>query len=204
MVERFNRTLKEAVQAGCLEGKSVREATSRFVQMYRATPHSATGISPYEALHGGRKMKVKLPTLTEYDNVLDRTKDNLYKKSMRSRSKGSSHNLVAGAKVLMKTDLGNKLCPRFNPEPLVVVEVKGSSIIATDGKKEIMRDASFFKQIETDSEDSDADPSPEQHGTISTNLDHETITTSSEPLGLAAGRTPRERRAPDRYGTAKQ
>ena len=59
MVERFNRSMKEAIQAAHLEGKGIQEATDEFLEMYRASPHTATGISPFEAMHGGRKMKCR-------------------------------------------------------------------------------------------------------------------------------------------------
>ena len=34
MVERINRSMKEAVQAGCIEGKKLKESASEFVEMY--------------------------------------------------------------------------------------------------------------------------------------------------------------------------
>ena len=59
MVERFNRSMEDAIQAGKLEGKPLRESAQEFVQCYRATPHSATGESPSTVMHGGRRMETK-------------------------------------------------------------------------------------------------------------------------------------------------
>ena len=72
MVERFNRSMKEAIQAAHLEGRTIREAAEEFVEVYRATPHSATNISPYEAMHGGRPMKTTLPMFSFEDKIIDR------------------------------------------------------------------------------------------------------------------------------------
>ena len=71
-VERFNRSMKEAIQAGYIEGKQLRETATTFVQAFRATPHSTTGISPFAAMHGGREMRVKLPLPHQKDRIINR------------------------------------------------------------------------------------------------------------------------------------
>ena len=53
-VERFNRSMKEALQAATLAGSSLIDASQRFLQMYRSIPHSATGVGPHAAMHGRR------------------------------------------------------------------------------------------------------------------------------------------------------
>ena len=51
--------------------------------MYRSTPHSTTGISPAELLHG-RKMRTKLPELAETNiddiEIRDRDSENKEKR----------------------------------------------------------------------------------------------------------------------------
>ena len=47
--------------------------------MHRSTPHSATGVSPHAAMHGGREMQTVLPLMTPNDHVLDRTRGQQYK-----------------------------------------------------------------------------------------------------------------------------
>ena len=54
-VERFNRSMKEAVQSANIEGESLRSAAQNFIQMYQATPHTATGVSTHAAMHGGAR-----------------------------------------------------------------------------------------------------------------------------------------------------
>ena len=81
-VERFNRSVKEAVQSANIEGESLRSAAQNFIQMYRATPHTATGVSPHTAMHGGREMRTVLPLITPTDHVVDCTQDLHYKAKM--------------------------------------------------------------------------------------------------------------------------
>ena len=83
--------------------------------MYRATPHSATNVSPFEAMHGGRKMKLRLPMAVETDNTVNGKKEEDYKKKMVDGRPGKSHNLRVGDTVLMRQKKQNKLTTRFSP-----------------------------------------------------------------------------------------
>ena len=143
MVERFNRTMKESVQAVNIEGKCLSEAVNELVEVYRATPHSATSVSPFEAMHGGRCMRTTFPLLGSPDKTLDREKDIRYKKKMERRG-GREHDLQVGDKVFMRQRADNKLATRFAPNEMTVVEVKGSSITAANEKKLVFRDTSEF------------------------------------------------------------
>ena len=69
-VERFNRAMKEAIQKGNIEKIPMREAVLQFLQSYRATPHRATGVSPYAAIYGGRQMRTQLPNIPHKDMVV--------------------------------------------------------------------------------------------------------------------------------------
>ena len=153
MVERFNRSMKEAVQAAHLEGRTVRDAAEEFLEVYRATPHSATKVSPYEAMHGGRRMKTTLPMLSPEGQIINRDREQEYKERMANKGGGKQHRLKVGDKVLIKQPKRNKLTPRYNPVEMTVTEIKGSSIVATDGRTSVFRDASYFKQIESEDED---------------------------------------------------
>ena len=161
-VERFNRTMKEAIQTACVEGVSMRKAAQEFVEMYRATPHSATGISPYAAMHGGRQMRTRLPTLIEEEDTVDREKDKRYREKMAETRKGMPHTFKTGDKVLIKQARKNKLTPRYNPESLTVVDVRGSSVVVSDGRTTIMRDGSHFKKMlnDTEEEEESAEEAP--------------------------------------------
>jgi hypothetical protein len=158
MVERFNRTMKEAVQAAHLEGKGTREAAKEFLGVYRATPHSATNISPYAAMHGGRNMKTTLPMITPEGRTVDQEKEKKYKAKMANARGGEEHNLRIGDKVLMKQKKQDKLTPRYKPVELTVTGTNGSSVTVTDGYTSKFRDASFFKRIESEDEE---EPTPE-------------------------------------------
>ncbi|KAI2660383.1 Transposon Ty3-G Gag-Pol polyprotein [Labeo rohita] len=61
-VERFHRVLKSCIQSAVLEAKPWKPTVTEFLQVYRATPHSATGLSPFELLNG-RKMRTRLNVL---------------------------------------------------------------------------------------------------------------------------------------------
>ena len=62
MVERVNRTLKEGLQAGQLQGLPWKQALRQVLLTYRSTPHRAIGVCPFEALKG-RKMRTKMGCL---------------------------------------------------------------------------------------------------------------------------------------------
>ncbi len=61
-VERFHRVLKSCIQSAVLEMKPWKSTVMEFLQVYRATPHSATGLSPFELLNG-RKTRTRLYVL---------------------------------------------------------------------------------------------------------------------------------------------
>lgn len=58
-VERFNRVLKDCLQTASIQGTPWKPFTRSFLMDYRATPHSTTGVSPSQLLHG-RQMRTKL------------------------------------------------------------------------------------------------------------------------------------------------
>ena len=126
-VERFNRSIKEALQAATLEG-SFPKVSQRFLQMYRSTPHSATGVSPHAAMHGGREMRTLLSLMTPNDHILNHTRDQQYKDKMRNGLR--PHTFLIGDSVIVKQTKANKLTLAFNPISLRITEVQGSRITA--------------------------------------------------------------------------
>ena len=164
-VERFNRSMKEAIQAETIAGVPFREAVTKFARAYRATPHCATGISPHAALHGGREMRTKLPFITKQDEILDREKDIRYKDSMRDNHPG--HSIVRGNRVMVTQKKGNKLTPAFSPRPLTVTDVKGSMITARDGDYHITRNATQFRKlVDNGKMAEDCDSSDDEDGDV--------------------------------------
>lgn len=61
-VERFMGTLNKFIRAAVTDNRDWRNELPSFLMHYRATPHSATQISPFEALTG-RKMNVGFPEI---------------------------------------------------------------------------------------------------------------------------------------------
>ena len=59
IVERFNRGLKDCLETTSIQGTPWKPFTRSFLMDYRATPHSTTGVSPSQLLHG-RQMRTKL------------------------------------------------------------------------------------------------------------------------------------------------
>ena len=61
-VERFNRTLEEAIRAATTEGKDWKNEINIFLLNYRVTAHCTTDKSPAVLLFG-REIRAKLPSL---------------------------------------------------------------------------------------------------------------------------------------------
>ena len=76
---------------------------------------------------------------------------------MSESRKGSAHQLQVGDSVLIRQAKRNKLTPRYSPDSMTVVEIKGSSVIASDGRKTIMRDGSCFKKLNQEETDEEED-----------------------------------------------
>ncbi|ROI16643.1 hypothetical protein DPX16_22620 [Anabarilius grahami] len=61
-VERFLRALKGCIQTAIQHSQPWNRAVTEWLQVYRATPHATTGVSPYELLYG-RKIRTKINIL---------------------------------------------------------------------------------------------------------------------------------------------
>ena len=145
-VERFNRGMKEAIQTLRIDGVNSEEAAREYVAMYRAAPHSATKVSPFESMHGGRKMRTKLPMMKQNDDVIDREEYKKYQEKMTKTNK-KEHKIEEGDKVLVMQKKRNKFTPKFDPKEYQVIKVQGSMITARRGRQEITRNAEMFKVI---------------------------------------------------------
>ena len=98
--------------------------------MYHATPHSATGLSPHTAMHGEREMWTVFPLITPTDHVVDRIQDLHYKAKMVNGQLPDT--FCIGDIVIVKQKKVNKLSPAFNPVPLRITQIKGSTVTAQD------------------------------------------------------------------------
>ena len=89
--EKFMQNLKKMERIAKQEGKKYRTLIEGMLNVYRATPHPATGRSPYELMFG-RKMRLGvLPDISkipEHGNDAEvRQNDVLYKKKIHKKSR---------------------------------------------------------------------------------------------------------------------
>ena len=70
LVERINRTVKEGIQIGKLEGKSPVLATRERLSAYHTTPNNATGKTPFQLMKG-RCARAKLQIIPAENVVYD-------------------------------------------------------------------------------------------------------------------------------------
>jgi hypothetical protein len=139
--------MKEAIQAGHVEGKAMRDAATTFLQSYRASPHTTTKKSPFAAMHGGREMRTKLSMETYCGDIIDREQVVNTKAKMVSRDTcAKEHRLKVGDQVVVMQKRKNKLTTVFNPTPLTVTNIKGSMITTNKNEWSITRDASKFRK----------------------------------------------------------
>ena len=55
------KTLQKFITTTTVEGSSWQMLLPDFLQVYRSTPHTVTGRSPYSQVFGGREMRGKIP-----------------------------------------------------------------------------------------------------------------------------------------------
>lgn len=157
--ERFMRTVQKAIRTSTTEGRNWKQDLQQFLLQYRATPHSTTAKSPAELLFG-RVLRTKLPeqqaaTKDNQDEAL-RQRDHAAKQKMKKyadqRRNHSKSTIKVGDTVLIRQRKKNKLSTRFKPDPVKVVERKGSMIVIRkrDGTK-LARNVSYAKKISNDS-----------------------------------------------------
>lgn len=174
--ERFMRTLNKNIRALAAENKNLKNELSTFLLQYRATPHSTTQISPFEALTG-RIMKSGIPKIPsklvhnphKYLHSQMLHNDSIHKQKMAeyadTRRNTKTSTIKPGDSVLVKQPKTNKLTPPYNPKPYTITEKKGTMLTAQRGSHRIVRNSSFFKPIpiqthkeEEDTEDDEYEP----------------------------------------------
>ena len=150
--QRFMRTVKKCIKAAKVEKKSWRQEEQRFLRSYRSTPHTTTGKTPYEALFK-REMKTKLPQLAVKpvnDDVEMRERDKAEKLKMKGyadHANAKPSKIMIGDSVVVKDTSLKKSNSAYHPEPMEVVEKKGSMMTAENGRRSVTRNSSFFKQV---------------------------------------------------------
>ena len=145
--EKFMQNLKKIERIAKQEGKKYRVLVEGMLNGYRATPHPATGKSPFELMFG-RKMRLGvLPDISKCDNDREvRKNDAQYKlKSKRYHDKRRNvkkSDIVIGDRILMKNKRTDSLNPIFGK----VIKIWGNAVTARfDDGKIFRRDKSHFK-----------------------------------------------------------
>ena len=155
--ESFMRPLTKAIRSANVEGKLWKKHLYEFLLNYRTTPHTTTGFSPAELLFN-RKVRNKLPHMANensrkktYIEATVQTNDDKAKEKMKQhadrRSRAKPAELTIGDKVLVKQRKSNKLTTRFDPNPFMVVRLKGTMVTASRNGKYITRNISHFKKF---------------------------------------------------------
>ena len=136
-VERFMQRIKKTARITSLAGKPVSDEVNRGIRAYRATMHATTGVSP-NWLMFGRELRGKLPEVKgqpKYrDDTMIRCRDREQKQRMKQYADKRRHTAVMKIKVrdtvLCKQERKNSLTPLHDPDPMVVIGVKGSMVTA--------------------------------------------------------------------------
>lgn len=164
-VERFMRTIKKTIEAAKVDHQPWKDVLCDLLRNYRATPHTSTGIPPATALFG-RPMRTKLPQVppARPDDEGMRDKDNTSKGKMKEYSDRKVYvkpsHLSEGDKVLVRRDPSNKKSSTpYDPDPYVVSKRKGTMVTAKRDDKQVTRNSSFFKKIDSSQVKKEADGS---------------------------------------------
>ncbi|KAK6192673.1 hypothetical protein SNE40_004107 [Patella caerulea] len=133
-VERQNRSILKRIKIAQAEKRDWKHELNHFLMMFRSTPHSTTGKSPSELLFR-RIIRTKIPEISQF-NLEDtevRDKDSEQKGKGKEysdqRRNARENDLQAGDSVLMKQSYVNKWSTPFAPNPFIVKERKGNSVV---------------------------------------------------------------------------
>lgn len=167
-IERFNRVLKDCIQAAEVAQRPLKPAVTELLQSYRATGHATTGKSPFQLLRG-RPMWTKLNVIPpqrdngEYENV--RTKvaqqQDKSKQYFDLKRGAKAPKISVGDKVHVRKPFHVGKGERQYTEPLIVQKQTGmSTFILSDGKRWNAARLSRHDEIEEDNRPAETLPSP--------------------------------------------
>lgn len=157
LVERQNRSLLKRLQISHALGRDWRRDLRDYLLMYYTTPHSITGKTPTELMHG-RTIRSKIPALEDIETTparndvrdRDRVLKDKGKQAEDQRRHARKSSLSTGDTVLMQNLLpGNKLTTTFNPKEYVVTQRSGPRVTIEDPVtgKSYDRNVSHLKKV---------------------------------------------------------
>ena len=143
--ETFMKPLGKSMKIANFKGEDKQKALNQLLSSYRATPHSATGIAPGEAVfrHGYRSNFPNRRTLSENDlqKALKRDQENKQARSdILNRSKyRQTQKFEVGDLIYTRNNKRTKFQPIFNPAPSTITAVGEGGVICTAENGSIQR-----------------------------------------------------------------
>ena len=125
-----------------------------FLLVYRSTPNKTTGVSPSKLIIN-HEIRIKIPSYKKEAVKFQEVKD----RNTETKQKGQDYadqrrhvvesEVVIGDKVLMERPKLNKLTPRYNEKPLMVVEKTGSvvTVESQEGARYNKQNSSHLKKF---------------------------------------------------------
>ena len=145
------RTLNKVIRIAHAASESVEGSIYLFLQEYRQTPHSTTGVAPSHAVmgHVGRETiphhTTWQPREINHQVTLNRRQKTNELASRKRRAKWSD--LREGDQVLLKDRYpGSKFRLPFEVQPWTITRRQGTLVTASQGEETVTRDTSFFKK----------------------------------------------------------
>ena len=173
------KTLNKHVHSSVADNKNWKSELPQFLRQHRATPHSLTGISPFEILTG-RQMNIGLPQLLQNTSSAlihpcMTQNDHISKSKMKMYTNTKHHtkpsDLQVSDHVLVKQPKTDKLTPPYNPKPFTIIKRKGSMFTAQQGCQQIVRNSSHFRRMHNYQTASDEEEEEENDTVPDTNTD---------------------------------
>ncbi len=154
--ESFMKLMNKTEQIARLQGRNSKIAVQEMLTGYRATPHPATNVAPYEALMK-RPVRTKLDHCdrTSHKDMQDRridSRDKKYKEKITAQTVNRNtkeHQIEVGDYLLLQQTKTNKWTTAYEPLLYTATRIDGSSVQArriSDGRV-VYRDASKFKVV---------------------------------------------------------
>ena len=153
--ERFIKVINKAIRCAGVEKRPWKNVAGQMLRNYRATPHSATNISPdfmmFETDQFNNLPSIREECDTSNMKQLIKANDDDYKQRMKYYADEAQNAKYQTFKindpVMYKWPRANKFQSIFDPHPYKITEIKGNMIIAKRINHTITRNSRFFKKI---------------------------------------------------------